>query len=151
MDSNNKTLVIIRLPSGSYVSCNRSRLSELHEGHILVLNGEQIQVEATLESLSSGGNLQLMELLRLEHSDPVEAAQALANIVNLDATPGQIKFGDEPDKVVLVRTRKPGSSGKRSPIRTPGDFRLNLDIKSLLSGGVTAESLLADITGEENQ
>lgn len=133
-----KTLVLFRLPDNSFASCSLDRLAAFPApGHTYLFNKQQFEVVDAVEPLTAGGgHSQIMDLIALEFSDPAEAAKALAGMVNLDlpATPSlepKIVLASEPDKVVLVRLKKPNKGTIKGKQRV-SDF--TIDIQGLLSG-----------------
>lgn len=129
------TLVIFRLPDNKFVSCSLDKLAAFPvTGHSYLFNRQQFEVTAAVEPLTSGGgHTQIMDLVNLEFDNPTDAAAALAGMVNLDAKlDTKISLAAEPDKVVLVRLKKAGATGKTRSKATLGGF--TLDVQSLLSG-----------------
>ncbi|MDZ4834007.1 MAG: hypothetical protein SGJ27_09550 [Candidatus Melainabacteria bacterium] len=129
------TLVIFRLPDNKFVSCSLHKLAAFPAtGHTYLFARQQFEVIAAVEPLTSGGgHTQIMDLVNLEFDNPTDAATALAGMVNLDAKlDTKIALAVEPDKVVLVRLKKAGASGRTRSKDTLGGFKL--DIQGLLSG-----------------
>jgi len=129
-----KTLVIFRLPDNTLVSCDLSKLAAFPvAGHTYLFNKQQFEVVDAVEPLTAGGgNTQLMDLIALEFDTQAEAVQALASMVNLDAkADGKITLAVEPDKVVLVRLKKPTKGSVKGKQRVSP---FTLDIQSLLAG-----------------
>lgn len=129
------TLVIFRLPDNKFVSCSIGKLAAFPAtGHTYLFNRQQFEVTAAVEPLTSGGgHEQILELVNLEFDNPADAAAALASMVNLDAKlETSVSLASVPDKVVLVRLKKAGSTGKTRSKATLGGF--TLDIQGLLSG-----------------
>lgn len=131
------TLVIFRLPDNTFVSCDLGRLAAFPAtGHVYLFNKQQFEVTEAVEPLTSGGgHSQIMDLVNLEFDNAADAAAALASMVNLDARLEQkVALAVEPDKVILVRLRKPMKGGGKSKIKVPGAGGFTLDIQGLLSG-----------------
>lgn len=129
------TLVIFRLPDNKFVSCSLDKLAAFPAtGHTYLFNKQQFEVTAAVEPLTSGGgHEQILDLVNLEFDNQADAAAALAGMVNLDAKlETTISLATPPDKVVLVRLKKAGATGKTRSKATVGGF--NLDIQGLLSG-----------------
>jgi len=129
------TLVIFRLPDNKFVSCSLDKLAAFPvTGHTYLFNRQQFEVVSAVEPLTTtGGHSQIMDLVNLEFDNATEAAAALADMVNLDAKlETSIALATPPDKVVLVRLKKAGASGKTRSKATLGGF--TLDVQGILSG-----------------
>lgn len=134
-----KSIVIFRLPDNKLFCKDLAKLSGGPvPGRFYLLNGQEYEAVEVVEPLVSGGGYtQILELMKREFGNEVDAATALTGMVNLDAKLEKPKLGDEPDSVVLVRCRVKGSktksTGKAGTIQL-GDMSFNLDVKSLLAG-----------------
>jgi hypothetical protein len=136
-----KTLVLFRLPDNTFASCDLSKLAAFPApGHTYLFNKQQYEVVDAVEPLTtSGGHSQIMDLIALEFNDPTEAARALATIIDLDRPStgsigglgSKIELATEPDKVVLVRLKKPNKGTVKGKQRV-SDF--TIDVKGLLAG-----------------
>ncbi len=138
-----KVLVLFRLPDNKFVSCSLDKLAAFPvAGHTYLFNRQRYEVESAVEPLTStGGHSQILDIVNLEFDNQAEAAAALASMINLDdgdkKLDSKIVLAAEPDKVVLVRLKKPGTgnavgAGAKARSKASGGF--TLDIQGLLSG-----------------
>jgi hypothetical protein len=145
-----KVLVLFRLPDNKFVSCSLDKLAAFPvTGHTYLFNRQRYEVESAVEPLTStGGHSQILDIVNLEFNNQAEAAAALASMVNLDdgdkKLDSTIVLAAEPDKVVLVRLKKPGTGAKA---RTKASGGFTLDIQGLLSGKPQAIDTSAPASG----
>lgn len=132
-----KSIVIFRLPDNKLFCKDLAKLSGGPvPGRFYLLNGQEYEAVEVVEPLVSGGGyMQILELMRREFGNEVEASTALTGMVNLDAKLEKPKLGDEPESVVLVRCHLKGTKPKsKAGTIQLGSSSFSLDIKSLLAG-----------------
>ncbi len=129
-------LVIYRLPDKRLLCKNTDTLFIPPIGHTYVFDASY-EVAATVQPLSPrGGFGKILDLLRLEYDDAASATTAIGGMINLDAPKlelaGKVTIATEPDDVLLIRLKKPGSKAASKP---PTISLFELDVKSLFDNG----------------